>query len=119
MTEHDSDQAFADRLTAAANKRRLKRREGRPMTPPRAGLKQKNAWREGIYQGEPITLTWEYDGLRRREPLDCTGRPWIGSRQPLEVTHAVKRVRDRTSTSELRTRLVIGDLKAARSRRPS
>jgi site-specific recombinase XerD len=31
------------------------------------------------------------------------------------VTHAVKRVRDRTSTSELRTRLVIGELKTARS----
>jgi integrase len=33
------------------------------------------------------------------------------------VTHAVKRVRDRTETSKLRMRLVIGELKTARSRR--
>jgi integrase len=33
------------------------------------------------------------------------------------VTHAVKRVRDRAKTSKLRTRLVIGELKTARSRR--
>ena len=35
----------------------------------------------------------------------------------LKVTHAVKRVRDRTETTKLSTRLVIGELKTARSRR--
>jgi integrase len=35
----------------------------------------------------------------------------------LKVTQAVKRVRARTATSELRTRLVIGEVKTARSRR--
>src|SRR4029453_8933073 len=34
-----------------------------------------------------------------------------------KVTHAVKRVRDRAETTKLRTRLVIGELKTARSRR--
>ena len=33
------------------------------------------------------------------------------------MTHAVKRVRDRTKSSKLRTRLMIGELKTARSRR--
>jgi integrase len=33
------------------------------------------------------------------------------------VSHAVKRVRDRSATSERRTRLVIGEVKTARSRR--
>jgi integrase len=35
----------------------------------------------------------------------------------LKVTHAVKRVRDRTSICERRTHLIIGELKTGRSRR--
>lgn len=40
-----------------------------------------------------------------------------GDTATLKVTHAVKRARARTETSELRTRLMIGELKTARSRR--
>jgi integrase len=56
-------------------------------------------------------------GLRRGEALGlhCSALDWDAA--TLKVTHAVKRVRDRTEPSELRTRLVIGELKTARSRR--
>src|SRR5215213_6910764 len=56
-------------------------------------------------------------GLRRGEALGLRWPALDWDSATLKVTHAVKRVRDRTSISELRTRLVIGELKTARSRR--
>jgi integrase len=56
-------------------------------------------------------------GLRRGEALGLHWSALDGDTATLKVTHAVKRVWARTETSELRTRLMIGELKTARSRR--
>ncbi|HET6479276.1 MAG TPA: tyrosine-type recombinase/integrase, partial [Actinoplanes sp.] len=56
-------------------------------------------------------------GLRRGEALGLRWSALDGDTATLKVTHALKRVRARTETSELRTRLMIGELKTARSRR--
>jgi len=56
-------------------------------------------------------------GLRRGEALGLRWSALDGDTATLKVTHVLKRVRARTETSELRTRLMIGELKTARSRR--
>ena len=66
---------------------------------------------------EPLLTVMLAFGLRRGEALGLHWSALDWDAATLKVTHAVKRIRDRTDTSELRTRLVIGELKAARSRR--
>jgi integrase len=56
-------------------------------------------------------------GLRRGEALGLHWSALDWDAAMLKVTHAVKRVRDHTEPSELRTHLVIGELETARSRR--
>lgn len=62
-----------------------------------------------------LTMMLAY-GLRRGEALGLHWSALDWSAATLKVTHGVKRVQDRT-TSDRRTRLVIGELKTARSRR--
>jgi integrase len=66
---------------------------------------------------EPLLTVMLAFGLRRGEALGLHWSALDWESATLKVTHAVKRVRDRTETSKLRTRLVIGELKTARSRR--
>jgi integrase len=66
---------------------------------------------------EPLLTVMLAFGLRRGEALGLHWSALDWDAATLKVTHAVKRVRDRTETSELRTRLMIGELKTARSRR--
>jgi integrase len=68
---------------------------------------------------EPLLTVMLAFGLRRGEALGLHWSALDWESATLKVTHAVKRVRDRTKTSKLRTRLVIGELKTARSRRTS
>jgi integrase len=56
-------------------------------------------------------------GLRRGEALGMHWSALDWDAATLKVTHGVKRVRDRAETTNLSTRLVIGELKTARSRR--
>jgi integrase len=56
-------------------------------------------------------------GLRRGEALGLHWSALDWDAATLKVTHGVKRVRDRAETTNLSTRLVIGELKTARSRR--
>ncbi len=56
-------------------------------------------------------------GLRRGEALGLSWSALDWNAATLKVTQAVKRVRDRTATSERRTHLVIGEVKTTRSRR--
>ena len=71
---------------------------------------------QGTREKPLLTVTLAF-GLRRGEALGLHWSALDWDAATLKVTHAVKRVRDRTETSELRTRLVIGVLKTARSRR--
>ena len=66
---------------------------------------------------EPLLTVMLAFGLRRGEALGLHWSALDWDTATLKVTHAVKRVRARTETSELRTRLMIGELKTARSRR--
>jgi integrase len=66
---------------------------------------------------EPLLTVMLAFGLRRGEALGLHWSALDGDTATLKVTHAVKRVRARTETSKLRTRLMIGELKTARSRR--
>jgi integrase len=61
-----------------------------------------------------IMLTF---GLRRGEALGLQWSSLSWDDATLKVTHGVKRVQDRTTGTERRTRLVVGELKTARSRR--
>jgi integrase len=54
-------------------------------------------------------------GLRRGEALGLHWSALDWESATLKITHAVKRVQDRTATTKPRTRLVIGELKTARS----
>ena len=56
-------------------------------------------------------------GLRRGEALGLhwSALSWEAGR--LKVTHGVKRIRVRGTDSQLRTQLVVGELKTSRSRR--
>jgi len=93
---------------------RVRSDEGRALSvaQARALLDQVKGARE-----EPLLTVMLAFGLRRGEALGLHWSTLNWDSASLKVTHAVKRVRDRTSTSELRTRLVIGELKTARSRR--
>jgi integrase len=66
---------------------------------------------------EPLLTVMLAFGLRRGEALGLHWSALDWDAATLKVTHAVKRVRDRTETSALRTCLVIGEVKTARSRR--
>jgi integrase len=66
---------------------------------------------------EPLLTVMLAFGLRRGEALGLHWSALDWDAATLKVTHAVKRVRDRAETTKLRTRLVIGELKTARSRR--
>ncbi len=93
---------------------RVRTDEGRALSvdQARALLEQVKGTRE-----EPLLTVMLAFGLRRGEAL---GMHWSASdwdAATLKVTHAVKRVRDRAETTNLSTRLVIGELKTARSRR--
>jgi integrase len=66
---------------------------------------------------EPLLTVMLAFGLRRGEALGLHWSALDWEPATLKVTHAVKRVRDRTSTCERRTHLIIGQLKTARSRR--
>jgi integrase len=65
---------------------------------------------------EPSLTVMLAFGLRRGEALGLHWSALDWDAATLKVTHVVKRVRDRTETSEPRTRLMIGELKTARSR---
>ena len=56
-------------------------------------------------------------GLRRGEALGLHWSALSWEAETLKVTHGVKRIRVRGTDSQLRTRLVIGELKTSRSRR--
>ena len=56
-------------------------------------------------------------GLRRGEALGLLWSSLDWEQGTLKVTHGVKRVQNRTGGAERRTRLIIGELKTARSRR--
>jgi integrase len=93
---------------------RVRTDEGRALSveQARALLEQVKGTRE-----EPLLTVMLAFGLRRGEAL---GMHWSASdwdAATLKVTHAVKRVRDRTETTKLSTRLVIGEPKTAHSRR--
>ncbi len=66
---------------------------------------------------EPLLIVMLAFGLRRGEALGLHWSALDWDAATLKVTHAVKRVRDRTENSERHTRLVTGELKTARSRR--
>jgi integrase len=66
---------------------------------------------------EPLLTVMLAFGVRRGEALGLYWSALDWDAATLKVTHAVKRVRDRTATSERRTHLVIGEVKTARSRR--
>jgi integrase len=66
---------------------------------------------------EPLLTVMLAFGLRRGEALGLSWSALDWNAATLKVTQAVKRVRDRTATSERRTHLVIGEVKTARSRR--
>jgi integrase len=66
---------------------------------------------------EPLLTVMLAFGVRRGEALGLHWSALDLDAATLKVTHAVKRVRDRTATSERRTHLVIGEVKTARSRR--
>jgi integrase len=66
---------------------------------------------------EPLLTVMLAFGLRRGEALGLHWSALDRDAATLKVTHAVKRIRDRAKTSKLRTRLVIGELKTALSRR--
>jgi integrase len=78
----------------------------------RALLEQVEGTRE-----EPLLTVMLAFGLRRGEALGLRWSALDWDTATLKVTHAVKRVRDRAEPSALRPRLVIGELKTARSRR--
>ena len=56
-------------------------------------------------------------GLRRGEALGLHWSALSWESATLKVTHGVKRIRVRVAHSELRTRLVVGELKTSKSRR--
>ena len=93
---------------------RVRSDEGRALSvdQARALLEQVRGTRD-----EPLLTVMLAFGLRRGEALGLHWSALDWESATLKVTHAVKRVRDRTETSKLRTRLVIGELKTARSRR--
>ena len=62
-----------------------------------------------------LTVMLAY-GLRRGEALGLYWSALDWNAATLKVTHGVKRVQDRTASAR-RTRLVVGELKTARSRR--
>ena len=66
---------------------------------------------------EPLLIVMLAFGLRRGEALGLHWSALDWGAATLKVTHAVKRVRDRTENSERHTRLMIGELRTARSRR--
>jgi integrase len=66
---------------------------------------------------EPLLTIMLAFGLRRGEALGLHWSALDWDAATLKVTHAVKRVRDRSATSERRTHLVTGEVKTARSRR--
>lgn len=94
---------------------RVRTDEGRALSveQARALLEQVKGTRE-----EPLLTVMLAFGLRRGEALGMHWSALDWDAATLKVTHAVKRVRDRTETTKLSTRLVIGELKTARSRRP-
>src|SRR4029453_7121758 len=71
---------------------------------------------EGTREETLLTVMLAF-GLRRGEALGLHWSALNWDAATLKVTHAVKRVRDRAETTKLSTRLVIGELKTARSRR--
>jgi integrase len=93
---------------------RVRSDEGRALSvdQARALLEQVEGTREA-----PLLTVMLAFGLRRGKALGLHWSALDWDAAMLKVTHAVKRVRDRTEPSELRTRLVIGELKTARSRR--
>jgi integrase len=101
---------------AAALSAAVRSDEGRALSVDRvrALLEQVQGTRD-----EPLLTVMLAFGLRRGEALGLHWSALDWESATLKVTHAVKRVRDRTKTSKLRTRLVIGELKTARSRRTS
>jgi integrase len=92
---------------------RVRNNEGRALSVDQARrlLDQVRGTRE-----EPLLTVMLAFGLRRGEALGLHWSALDWESATLKITHAVKRVRDRTET-ELRTRLMIGELKTARSRR--
>jgi integrase len=68
---------------------------------------------------EPLLTVMLAFGLRRGEALGLHWAALDWDAATLKVTHAVKRVRDRSATSERRTRLVIGEVKPPAHVEPS
>lgn len=93
---------------------RIRSNEGRALSIPEAQNLLAEASRT---RHEALITVMLAFGLRRGEALGLHWSRLDWSTATLKVTHGVKRVQDRTAGSDRRTRLVIGELKTARSRR--
>lgn len=93
---------------------RIRSDEGRALTIPEA---QRLLAEASMTRHEALITVMLAFGLRRGEALGLHWSRLDWSTSTLKVTHGVKRVQDRRVGSERRTRLVVGEVKTARSRR--
>lgn len=93
---------------------RTAQREGRTLTLDQAKNLLKSV--EGHRYGGAITVALAY-GLRRGEVLGLRWENLDWEAGTLRLTHAVKRIKERDRSSGRKTRIVLSELKTARSRR--
>ncbi|WP_339156569.1 tyrosine-type recombinase/integrase [Actinomadura luteofluorescens] len=114
LAQAEREGLVARNVAALSAAPRAAQREGRTLTLDQAKDLLRSV--ESHRYGGAITIALAY-GLRRGEVLGLLWRNLDWEARTLRLTHAVKRIKDRDKNSGRKTRIVLSELKTAKSRR--